>query len=179
MHVPPESDSQLVIFHQTVGKQKHKISLVTRDSNFKFSNPAGVGITTFKTGLKRRSELLLEEVMGHRACSAGPMCVFVSPPCHNVTVVPRQLKPCHQIWLLPPPKRCLPPSASHLLTPPSTVLTSWLPQLWRHTCWGHKALVCVVSVRSSLPSERGYVILGTGGGRGLGWKGQLTVPESF
>lgn len=61
-----------------------------------------------------------------------------------------------------PPKLCLPPSASHLLTPPSTVLTSRLPEHWRHTCWGHKALVCVVSVRSSLLNERANVILGTG-----------------
>lgn len=172
------------------GQQKHKISLVTIftqffvfnwvtwDSNLKFSNLTGVGITTFRTGLKCRSRFLME-VMGHRACSAGRLCIFVSPQCHNVTVVPRQLKPCHQIWLLPPPKLCLPPSASHLLTPPSTVLTSWLPQHWRHTCWGHKALVCVVSVRSSLPSERGYVILGTGGGCGVGWKGQQTVREWF
>lgn len=123
---------------------------------------------------------MLRRWRGQRASVRGVrVCIFAGPQCHNVTVVPKQPKPCHQFWLLPPPKLRLPPSASHLLTPPSTVLTSRLPRLWRHTCSGHKALVCVVSVRSSLLSERANVILGTGGGCGFGWKGQQTVRESF
>lgn len=48
---------------------------VTRDSNFKFSNLTGVGITTFKTGLKCRSQFPM--------CGRWWVTVPVGP-CHCV-----------------------------------------------------------------------------------------------
>lgn len=80
------------------------------------------------------------------------VCIFLWV--HNVImsglflpIFAKQLKPCHQSAAYPPPPLQTmsprqPLKPSHLLTPPSTILTSWLPEYWRHTQGPQSSHLC-------------------------------------
>lgn len=126
-------------------------------------------------------------------------CVFLWV--HNVImsglfqpILAKQLKPCHRIQLPPdllhPPPPSSPPNyvspsapkPSHLLTPPSTTLTFWLPDYWRHIQEPQSSHLCclqwLVEAEGSSPLTSHQRVEQCNPGNGRRWWRRVALVES-